>query len=443
MTPLLHLITRPRLLWLLSALLLAACAGTPPAPKAPTPAPKPVLPAVVLDQSLLYDILLGEVALQRGYEDVAVDAMARVAMASKDPRAVARAARVALRNKQYSQALSIARLWRQQAPKSPEPLGIIAVSQLQLGRIDAAEKTLLEQALRVRPDWEDAALGKFSHLVRYRSKEAEPFITDWLNQHPDSAKIQMAFGHYLLKKNRKKAALQAFERAVKVQPDDADANYAAALLSFQTRQFTVAIDYLQQTLRLRSNDPMLQIMLGQSYAAEKKYQPAMQIFSQVKGDKPAFQARLLSAEVLLDQKKPAQAMALLNQTTTSSNSQEIQLILEKDQLFRKLKDWQSTKKMLDKAIAQHPKDNRLLYARGLAAAELHLVDLVERDMRLLIRREPNNAQAYNSLGYTLADQTDRYTEALELLKKANTLLPQDPFGMCGKKPIARPLTTAF
>ncbi len=497
MTPLLHLITRPRLLWLLSALLLAACAGTPPAPKAPTPAPKPVLPAVVLDQSLLYDILLGEVALQRGYEDVAVDAMARVAMASKDPRAVARAARVALRNKQYSQALSIARLWRQQAPKSPEPLGIIAVSQLQLGRIDAAEKTLqlqleagrknlkqayrrlavsmlqvagkkpelamrmmkkmvdlhpgladawlmlalvaerakqrpavlqaLEQALRVRPDWEDAALGKFSHLVRYRSKEAEPFITDWLNQHPDSAKIQMAFGHYLLKKNRKKAALQAFERAVKVQPDDADANYAAALLSFQTRQFTVAIDYLQQTLRLRSNDPMLQIMLGQSYAAEKKYQPAMQIFSQVKGDKPAFQARLLSAEVLLDQKKPAQAMALLNQTTTSSNSQEIQLILEKDQLFRKLKDWQSTKKMLDKAIAQHPKDNRLLYARGLAAAELHLVDLVERDMRLLIRREPNNAQAYNSLGYTLADQTDRYTEALELLKKANTLLPQDPF----------------
>ncbi|HED13715.1 MAG TPA: tetratricopeptide repeat protein [Gammaproteobacteria bacterium] len=495
MTPFLHLIP-PRLAGLLLTLLLASCVGTPVPVVSVTPT-TPSLPTIKLDQSLLYDILLGEIALQRGYDDIAVDAMARVAMTSKDPRAVSRAAQVASANKQYKQALAMANLWRKLVPHATEPQDIITVAQLQLGRVDAAEKTLrkqlatgqsnlrqayrrlatvllqittdkpelaiaimqkmvnvhpksadawfmlalvaerakdrpavlqaLQQALVVRPDWEDAALAIFSHLAQTQSVNAEKFIKNWLHNHPDSGKLQMAYGQYLLKKDHKPAALRAFEIAAKLQPDNPDANYAAALLSFQTQQFAAATQHLQQTLKLRPNDPMLQIMLGQSYASLQQYQQALTIFSKVEGDKPAYQARMLSVEVLIKQQKTTQALVMLNQTTTSDTDQEIQLILEKDRLFRKLKDWKNTKQMLDKAIQQYPQNNRLLYAHGSVAAELRMVDQVERDMRLLIKREPNNAQAYNSLGYTLADQTDRYSEALALLQKANTLLPQDPF----------------
>lgn len=502
MTSILQLIRKLRIQKLrfvgpiLLPLLVASCASAPAPVVAPTPS-VPSLPAVELDPSLLYDILLGEVALQRGYEDVAVDAMARVAMASKDPRAIARAARVANTNKQYSQALAIAKLWLQQVPNAAEPLSILAIAQFQLGNTQAAEKILrqqltagtqnlqqayrriastllqvaidkpqpaltmmqqmvrlhaefadawlmlalvaerskdpkavlqaLDQALQIQPDWENAALAKFAYLVKSSNRHAEPFIKDWLVKNPNSGKLQMAYGQYLLKNDRKPEALKAFEVAAKLQPDTVDANYAAALLSVQSERFTTAIGYLQQTLKLRPNDPMLLIMLGQSYVATQQYTKALAVFSQVKGDQAAFQAHLLSVETLLKQQKTQAALALLNQTPTNSNDQEIQLILEKDQLYRKLKDWKSTKRMLDQAIVQYPQDNRLLYAHGLAAAELRLVDQVEQDMRLLIQREPNNAQAYNSLGYTLADQTERFAEALILLRKANTLLPQDPF----------------
>jgi len=485
-----------RIISLLLVLLLASCANTTP-PIVPATPPVPTLPPIQLDQSLLYDILLGEMALQRGYKDIAVDAMARVAMASKDPRAVFRAARVASVNKQYTQALAIAKLWLKIKPEAIEPLGIIAIAQLQLGRIDAAENTLhrqlsagqsdlklayrrlaaallqvaadkpelsitmmqkmvelhpdspdawltlaliaerskdssavlqaLNQALTIRPDWDDAALAKFSYLAQTQKKVAEQFILGWLNDHPGSARLQSTYGHFLLKQGHKSDALLAFEAAAKLQPKNADASYTAALLSFQTKKFDTAISYLQQTLKLRPHDPMLLIMLGQSYASLLQYEEALSIFSQVQGEKPAFQAQLLSAEVRVNQKKYIQALDLLNQTTTNSNDQEIQLILEKDQVFRKLPDWKSTKKMLDEAIRKYPENNRLLYARGLAAAELRMLAQVEQDMRLLIKREPNNAQAYNSLGYTLADQTDRYPEALTLLNKANVLLPHDPF----------------
>jgi Flp pilus assembly protein TadD len=40
---------------------------------------------------------------------------------------------------------------------------------------------------------------------------------------------------------------------------------------------------------------------------------------------------------------------------------------------------------------------------------------------------PEDAQAYNALGYTLADRTDRLGEAIVLLEKALALAPEDPF----------------
>ena len=55
------------------------------------------------------------------------------------------------------------------------------------------------------------------------------------------------------------------------------------------------------------------------------------------------------------------------------------------------------------------------------------LDIVERDLRDVLSREPNNADALNALGYTLADRTDRYDEALELIERAYELKPNDHY----------------
>ena len=69
----------------------------------------------------------------------------------------------------------------------------------------------------------------------------------------------------------------------------------------------------------------------------------------------------------------------------------------------------------------------LLYARGLVTAQLKRLAEHERDMRRLIELQPDNAHAYNALGYTLADQSIRLDEALALINKAIELQPGDPF----------------
>ena len=78
-------------------------------------------------------------------------------------------------------------------------------------------------------------------------------------------------------------------------------------------------------------------------------------------------------------------------------------------------------------MERYPEDTDLLYARGLVAAQLNLIDIHEQDMRKLLVKDPQNAHALNALGYTLADATDRYEEAHSLIEQALSIRPEDPF----------------
>jgi len=53
--------------------------------------------------------------------------------------------------------------------------------------------------------------------------------------------------------------------------------------------------------------------------------------------------------------------------------------------------------------------------------------VLERHLRRLIALKPDSAQAYNALGYSLADRNLRLEEAAQLIDKALSLTPDDPF----------------
>ena len=50
----------------------------------------------------------------------------------------------------------------------------------------------------------------------------------------------------------------------------------------------------------------------------------------------------------------------------------------------------------------------------------------EKDLRQIIRMQPEDARALNHLGYMLADQTSRFEEALDLIERAVAIAPDDP-----------------
>jgi Flp pilus assembly protein TadD len=80
----------------------------------------------------------------------------------------------------------------------------------------------------------------------------------------------------------------------------------------------------------------------------------------------------------------------------------------------------------DRGLKVLPDDTRLLYGRALLNGDLEHIDASVRDLRRVLELKPNDADAMNALGYTLADRTDKKDEALTLIEKALKLKPDEP-----------------
>jgi tetratricopeptide (TPR) repeat protein len=78
------------------------------------------------------------------------------------------------------------------------------------------------------------------------------------------------------------------------------------------------------------------------------------------------------------------------------------------------------------ALESNPQDEDLLYAQALVAEQLDRVDVAEQYMRQILEQDPDNVRTLNALGYTLADRTERYAEARQLIEKAYAQKPDDP-----------------
>lgn len=78
-----------------------------------------------------------------------------------------------------------------------------------------------------------------------------------------------------------------------------------------------------------------------------------------------------------------------------------------------------------RGLDQFPGDARLLYARAMQWIDGDELASAERDLREIIAADADNADALNALGYTLADRTDRHAEALELIRRALAIKPDE------------------
>ncbi len=103
----------------------------------------------------------------------------------------------------------------------------------------------------------------------------------------------------------------------------------------------------------------------------------------------------------------------------------MRIYITKGELLRGARRYEQAMEVFNTALEIVPGNSDLLYARALVAERLGRIDLLEADIRTILKTEPDNAHALNALGFTLADQTTRYEEAYGYLKRAIEIMPDD------------------
>lgn len=316
-------------------------------------------------------------------------------------------------------------------PYSGVPEARLAVAQAAWNANE--QQASLEQAraaLELRPDWDIAALFVAQVLQRRSEEEALRFLGEYLESHPKARDVRLNYARLLVNQKKYPEARRQFEALVTEYPQNADVSMAVALLAIQAADFDAAETQLKRVLELNYKDPdVARFYLGQLNEERKRYDEALQWYSRVAQGEQYISAQARYAGILAKQGKLPEARQHLQQATAHSNQQRVQLTQAEAQLLRDANQYQAAYDLLGQALEKMPNYPDLLYDHAMAAEKVNRLDVLEGNLKRLIKLRPDHAHAYNALGYTLADRNERVDEAYSLIQTALKLAPEDPFIM--------------
>ena len=304
-----------------------------------------------------------------------------------------------------------------------------AIAQAAAG---AGESALALEEVRaasaLRPEWELPVLLEAQLLQRQSNALALERLAAFLERHPKEREVRLSYARLLVSERKYTEARVEFQTLSRDFPDNADVVFAVGVLSLQLQDYALAQANFKRLLELPYRDRnTVRMYLGQIAEEQKNYTEALRWYDEVSSGDALLRAQLRIALVLGKQGKLDEARARLRQAEAGSVEGTVQLLLTEAQLLRDANRAREAFELIGNALKTLPDQPELLYDYAMLAEKLDRVDLLESNLRKLIRLQPEHAHAHNALGYSLADRNLRLPEAQGLIEKALQLSPEDPF----------------
>ena len=309
----------------------------------------------------------------------------------------------------------------------PEAHYALSIAAWRAGQTDLALEEA-DKAASMRAGWEMAALLKMQILEQADKNRVQPFLKDFLAQYPKSQEVRLNYAKFLVSEKKYAEAREEFDELKKTFPENREVAFAVGLLSLQLGDVDSAISDFKKLLdQGYQNTDLVRYYLGQSYELKKNPVEAEKWYNAVEKGNQYLAAKVRVAVLMKEQGNLAGARSYLHNIPTSNEAEKVFIIQAEAQMLHDSGNYREAYAVLDRGLAKFPDSPNLLYDQAMAAEKIGKIRETEKSLNKLIRIQPDFAQAYNALGYTLVEHTTRYKEALPLLEKALNLSPQDPY----------------
>lgn len=247
-----------------------------------------------------------------------------------------------------------------------------------------------------------------------------------LKSYPRHKQLRFMYGRKLITEQRFTEAKDQFTILVEQDPLDFDMLYSLALLSMEVKMFSDARSYLQRLVLNGQKLDDAHFHLGYINAEESKIDAAIEQYLLVKAGNNFLQAQRNLTDLMVKTDRYAEVHTHLQNIRFRNVDYNIPLLSMEANVLIEQKKYDDASLLLNNSVGAFPNNIQLLFQRSVLSQELNNLPLMEQDLRRIIMLDPTNPVAYNSLGYTLADRTERYQEAYELIQSAIELSPDDP-----------------
>ncbi len=300
------------------------------------------------------------------------------------------------------------------------------------------KKGALEAAHRAQkfdPNYEGTALLALE-LMEEGEAEAAPIARQYFDGQPLPA-LRLIYARVLVDLQRPAESLAQLQAATRENPSLAEGWLMQAMLQIQNKaldQAEIALQQFTAAAQASATDSanipgMTQayLLYAQIAEAQGNFEAAEGWLQRVNNPSDVFNAQIRRAALWARQGELTRARGLLHTLQTTSTEEERVKWMAEVQFLRDAGKYNQALALQAQAVAQFPNDNDLLYDQAMLADRAGQQQTMERLLRQLIARQPDYHHAYNALGYSLAERGVRLQEAKELIEKALTYAPDDPF----------------
>ena len=399
-----------------------APAAVPAAPEAEAQAPAVVTEP--LSRQMLFDVLLAEIAGQRGRLDVSVPHYLQAALESRDPRVAERAIQIASFAKNYPAALRAARHWVTLEEDNLDARKIVAALALQTGDIDEVVNQLDYIVAHSETPQQGFAVATAILSRHGEGQQVVQAMETLAERYPDSADAQLAVGRLAAVKGQLERAMTATDAALALQPGMQRAQILKAQILIRQERKAEALQVLGQAVESSPEHAELRFAYGRLLLDAGDLEGAKEQFRSV-------------VELAPDNSDALFSLALLELETGELKAAEKHLL----QMLETGEKQQSVYYYLGYTMHQLGKDEDAVEWYGKVTSgeywtksQLRMskilvqqgrLEEVRESMQRLRRNDPDNAvEIYLIEGQILSDLT-LYSEAWQLYDQALAIHPDN------------------
>ena len=286
--------------------------------------------------------------------------------------------------------------------------------------------TAFDRSLVLEPENPEALIHKAEMLKSSGdAASALSMIESAVEKQPENRQLQILYTQLLFIEKQNEEGVKQAQALLTNNANDHQLTFYLALLMLDHQQFDGAKNALNALFLIRPEDSAPYFYLGHIAQKQEQIPTAIQHYLKVSHGNNILPAL-------------SRATGLLNQPTDKTQVQKIlkegraQHPILNAQLYTLEAEWlnlhnfpHESEAILEEALSISPLDTTLLYTRAMMI-EGNSFPQAEKDLRQILKLEPDNALVKNALGYTLTLHTTRYEEALTLIREALKTEPEDP-----------------
>ncbi len=283
-----------------------------------------------------------------------------------------------------------------------------------------------EIAFELAPESFDAALLQAESIALGGDQTAALEFIRAMADTPLEPEQRLAYAGFLASHDQFDDSVVVVETLLEELPTHAPARSAMALLALRSGDSERAWDIFSELANEPAEQHQAVYYLATLAEREGRVDQAIRLYTQVGAGPRRLAAEQRVSQLLLREGNAEGAVEHLERLADRDPEAGFRLLLARASLARELERYDDALALYAEGLEVRPDSEAFLLSRGEIFIEQEMIDDAVAAYREALARHPDSALTLNALGYTLADRTERYEEAHELIARALELDPDNP-----------------